>query len=124
MRMYNIDPSFLCRKHLLGEHVELHMMVGSIKNGKPSVSGWARAGLLDTYLLNVRHTAVSEEMLRRGYKHESPLDDDYSTVHEGRLNLIQDLSKIKQCPECKKMRKDYDNAQWVAYVDLFEVLSE
>lgn len=33
MRMWMVPPRHMCRKHLLGEHVELHMFVGSIKNG-------------------------------------------------------------------------------------------
>ena len=34
MRMWMIDPTMLCTKHLLGEHVELHMFVGTINKNK------------------------------------------------------------------------------------------
>lgn len=38
MRMWNINPRYMCRKHLLGEHVETHMLVGSLRKEK-SVQG-------------------------------------------------------------------------------------
>jgi len=28
MRMWMLNPKALCRKHLMGEHVEIHMLVG------------------------------------------------------------------------------------------------
>ena len=34
MRMWLVPPSHMCRKHLLGEHVELHMLLGTLKKGK------------------------------------------------------------------------------------------
>ena len=39
MRMWMVNPEILCRKHLLGEHVELHMLVGWIIKGK-SIQGY------------------------------------------------------------------------------------
>lgn len=32
MRMWMVDPKIMCRKHLLGEHLELHMLAGCINN--------------------------------------------------------------------------------------------
>ena len=34
MRMWMLPPAGMCRKHLLGEHVELHMLLGSLRRGK------------------------------------------------------------------------------------------
>ena len=31
MRMWMIDPTLLCRKHLLGEHGELHKFIPSFR---------------------------------------------------------------------------------------------
>lgn len=72
MRMWMIDPTRLCRKHLLGEHNELHMLTGSILKGK-SLEGFVRNGLLEAHAIAARHEALAAEMLRRGYKHNSPL---------------------------------------------------
>ena len=30
MRMWGVDPKQMCRQHLLGEHVELHMQAGAV----------------------------------------------------------------------------------------------
>lgn len=61
----------MCRRHLLGEHVETHMMVGSLLRGK-NMEGFYH-GLIDTRLIRPRHDALVVEMLRRGYRHASPL---------------------------------------------------
>ncbi len=34
-----VDPTIMCRNHLLGEHVEIHMFVGTIDQGQ-SVRGF------------------------------------------------------------------------------------
>lgn len=77
MRMWMIAPVFLCRKHLLGEHNELHMLAGSILRVK-SLEGFVRNGLLQVGDMAARHEALAQEMLSRGYNHHSPLPE----VHE------------------------------------------
>ncbi len=47
MRMWNVLPEYLCRKHLLGEHVEMHMFVGTIKRGV-SLNGYIKNKLVET----------------------------------------------------------------------------
>lgn len=74
MRMWMIDPTLLCRKHLLGEHTELHMLAGSILRGT-SLEGFVRNGLLQVGDIAARHEALAQEMLARGYAHQSPLPD-------------------------------------------------
>lgn len=73
MRMWMVNPSFLCRRHLLGEHVELHMLAGSILRGK-RLDGFVSKGLLQPEAIGERHCALAAEMGRRGYSHQSPLD--------------------------------------------------
>ena len=81
MRMWiGVSPSEMCRKHLLGEHVELHMMVGSIRKGK-SLAGFFRNRLIFPESIEARHDLISEEMINRGYQHRSVLPDyDYSNL--------------------------------------------
>lgn len=38
MRMWMVPPELMCRQHLLGEHVELHMFVGAINKGTSVVT--------------------------------------------------------------------------------------
>lgn len=76
MRIWDLPPRELCRAHLLGEHRELHGLWNILTQGKggyslhPETRRW-EGRLAALYL---RHDALVEEMLRRGYRHESPLD--------------------------------------------------
>lgn len=73
MRMWNVDVKKMCRKHLLGEHVEMHMFVSSVKNGK-SLQGFINTGLVEVHNIKKRHDELVQEMLFRGYKHKTPLN--------------------------------------------------
>ena len=76
MRIWDIRPEKLCRKHLLAEHSELHALWSVITNKKkgfskhPETLRW-KGKLRALYL---RHQELVKEMERRGYKHRSPLD--------------------------------------------------
>jgi hypothetical protein len=72
MRMWMLPPEILCRKHLLGEHNEIHKFVGHFNKGK-SINGWIRRGYIAIHRLQERHDELAAEMLRRGYNHQSPL---------------------------------------------------
>src|ERR1700733_14845622 len=72
MRMWMVDPHLMCRKHLLGEHVELHMMTAWLAKGR-KVNGWADSNCLEPRAIGSRHTVLVKEMIRRGYTHKSPL---------------------------------------------------
>ena len=74
-----VDPTLLCRKHLLGEHVECHMFRGSLLKGT-SLRGFLESGLLDSRLLARRHDQLAKELQGRGYRHESPLPRDFDTM--------------------------------------------
>jgi Pyrimidine dimer DNA glycosylase len=76
VRIWDIDPSLLCRQHLLGEHRELHA-VWAVLTGEgrgyrrhPETRRWE--GRLPA--LARRHEALVGEMRRRGFDHRSPLD--------------------------------------------------
>ena len=67
-----VDPAVLCRQHLLGEHVELHMIVGSVRKGR-DLTWMLDRGLLEPSRVEERHAALVTEMRRRGYGHRSPI---------------------------------------------------
>jgi hypothetical protein len=81
MRIWDIPPDKLCRQHLLGEHHELHALWSIIINNKkgfahhPETMRW-RGKLRALYF---RHEALVEEMIKRGYKHRTPLDPAFAT---------------------------------------------
>lgn len=72
MRMWMVDPRHMCDKHLLGEHVELHMFVGAMNKGT-SMKGFLDNNLLEPGSLYARHELLVGEMLARGMRHQSPL---------------------------------------------------
>lgn len=107
MRQWMVDPRIMCRKHLLGEHVEHHMFVGSINKGK-SMDGFLKNNLLEPLALTERHAALVQEMERRGYNHNSPLpvahfekNDPALLVTIDRQSALDDL--IGRCPECRAL---------------------
>lgn len=75
MRIWDLPPAILCRQHLLGEHRELHALWIILTQNKkgyahhPETLRWI--GKLPA--LAIRHTALIEEMKKRGYHHNSPL---------------------------------------------------
>jgi hypothetical protein len=48
------------------------MMAGALNRGK-TLEGFYEKGLIDTRQIRPRHEALVAEMLRRGYRHQSPL---------------------------------------------------
>ena len=77
MRVWDVPPSILCRRHLLGEHRELHGLWNVITLGKTGYREHRetkrRIGRLAA--LYNRHEAQAAEMLRRGNRHNTPLDE-------------------------------------------------
>jgi len=105
MRMWMVDPKILCRKHLLGEHVELHMLYGSIIRGRyKHTEKWNK--LVSPAELHERHCGLVEEMESRGYNHKSPIDafpDDYVPPKGDIDDSLGDL--MGRCKECRDRNK-------------------
>jgi hypothetical protein len=72
--MWMVDPALMCDKHLLGEHVECHMLAGSLALER-GIDGFVAKGLLEPASLEERHEALAAEMTGRGFDHRSPLPD-------------------------------------------------
>lgn len=75
MRVWDVEPSRLCRSHLLGEHAEVHAVFAVISGDRagyrahPEVRRWR--GKLPA--LKKRHDALAAELERRSYRHASPM---------------------------------------------------
>jgi len=100
MRMWNVDPRLMCTQHLLGEHVEMHMFVGCIRKDH-NLDGYVNGGMVHIKSIPDRHSALVDEMIRRGFEHRSPLppfaiDDSPSSV-----DPVANLAELRRrCPEC------------------------
>jgi hypothetical protein len=71
-----VEPEEMCDNHLLGEHKELHMEVGCLKNhphGQAIVEGHVSEGQVVLSQIGQRHKKLVLEMLERGMNHESPI---------------------------------------------------
>nr|VFJ45054.1 MAG: Pyrimidine dimer DNA glycosylase /DNA-(apurinic or apyrimidinic site) lyase [Candidatus Kentron sp. DK]VFJ52585.1 MAG: Pyrimidine dimer DNA glycosylase /DNA-(apurinic or apyrimidinic site) lyase [Candidatus Kentron sp. DK] len=83
MRIWDIDPGYLNRQSLLGEHRELHGIVSILLNGKkgyahhPETMRWSGRG----WALGRRHRQLVCEMALRGYVDRSPVE---TRSNEGR----------------------------------------
>jgi len=78
MRVWDIHPKHLCRKHLLAEHRELHGLWNILTiHGRRG--GYARHPETLRWVgkekaLYRRHERLVREFARRGYRHRTPLD--------------------------------------------------
>ncbi|MEA2015483.1 MAG: pyrimidine dimer DNA glycosylase/endonuclease V [Actinomycetota bacterium] len=102
--MWGVDPKILCNKHLLGEHLEMHMFAGCIKK-KISLKGYCNNKLVRMDLLKKRHYILADEMISRGMKHNSPMPEiDYLSLKYGEIDIKANLDElISRCPACRKI---------------------
>ena len=109
MRMWMVDPKIMCRKHLLGEHLELHMFVGTINKGI-SIQGYLDKNLLEPLGLIGRHALLVEEMTRRGYNHQSPLPRPVIPIHQQWVIIDREMALtdlLSRCEDCRKRRTEH-----------------
>lgn len=106
MRMWMINPKFLCRYHLLGEHKELHMLVGALNKGK-NLKGYFDKNQIAIHYIIPRHEELVKEFIRRGYNHKSPLPE-FNVYIKGKIDLLYNLQDLQnRCSTCQKLQKNY-----------------
>ncbi|MBU1014102.1 MAG: pyrimidine dimer DNA glycosylase/endonuclease V [Bacteroidetes bacterium] len=109
MRIRDIDPKQLCRKHLFGEHREIHGLWSILIKHK-GVGGYARHPETLRWIgkqgtSNHRHDLLVNEMISRGYQHQSPLigkiakDEGKQSIFINNINEQKELLNNKPC-EC------------------------
>lgn len=108
MRMWLIEPKLMCKKHLLGEHGELHKFLHNwIK--QHSITGRIAGNAMEPLSYKARHDALADEMLARGMNHKSPLEQpDFSYLpveqREYKVNVrANELLIMERCKECKRL---------------------
>jgi hypothetical protein len=98
VRIWDIEPTWLCRQHLLGEHRELHAVWTILTEGKrgysthPEVLRWQ--GKLAA--LYARHEQLVAEMTRRGYRHRSPLEAALATGRDRQEELLMSRGEQRE----------------------------
>ena len=98
MRIWDLEPSLLCDRHLLGEHRELHAVWSVITASKrgyanhPETLRW-RGRLKALY---ARHDKLVAEMQRRGFDHRSPLDRALATGATRQTELLEPVERQRE----------------------------
>lgn len=123
MRMWMVDPKFMCVKHLLGEHLEIHMFLGTLKR-KKSIKGYIEKNCCEPRSFKQRHDDLVEEMIARDYKgHKTPIKDiDCAGVCDlpieqqywkiDKYNSLSDL--VCRCPRCNSIYNKILNITYVS----------
>lgn len=108
MRVWDIHPKHLCRKHLLAEHRELHGLwnILTIHKGRggysrhPETLRWVGK----TRALYDRHEALVKEFKHRGYNHYTPLDKKLAKGRKNQkifINTVAEQKIILKKKPCK-----------------------
>lgn len=108
MRVWDVPPKCLCRKHLLGEHRELHGLWNILTKHK-GMGGYSQHPETKRWVgrekaLYLRHEALVVEMVRRGYKHLSPLDKRMAkgkAIQDQFINTRKEQQVILKAKPCE-----------------------
>lgn len=116
MRTWMVDPSIMCRAHLLGEHREIHALVGMLNKAattmpklKPAVVGLIIHRCIEPQSLAERHEELVFEMLARGWNHYTPFPD-FATDFLGVIDrTVSRNLLLNKCPECAERARKSDH---------------
>lgn len=112
MRMWMLDPKLLCRKHLLGEHSEIHKHKHNFEKHHSIAGRISPIVLIEPENMSKRHDELAQEMLNRGYNHQSQYEQpDLSYLPDEQRYAKVDLAYnakdlFERCPDCNKMLFD------------------
>lgn len=108
MRMWMINPKLLCRKHLLGEHNEIHKHIPSFRKGHKIDGRFTPIVQIELKSLLKRHDELANEMLERGYNHKSPLENipdlkfTYPEYYDKEVDIEYSLIDLyDRCENCR-----------------------
>ena len=105
--MWMVNPSILCRQHLLGEHGEIHKHRHNFVKGH-RISG--RKGQIEPVSMSSRHDELETEMKSRGMNAKSPYEQpdlsgyDLEGFTVDREESLKEL--VHRCPECRERSKE------------------
>lgn len=100
MRMWKLNPEYMCRQHLLGEHLEMHMFLGCFKLGK-NIDGYVKNQLVEVHNIKTRHDSLAKEMVKRGYTHKTEMEN-LLLPERGEISLLE--GKVELLFRCEKCR--------------------
>jgi len=111
MRMWGINPKLLCRQHLLGEHNEIHKHRHNFVKHHRITGRIYPIVLIEPENMEKRHNELAQEMINRGYNHNSPYEQpDLSYLKNeerfAKISIDKSISDLKsRCSECSERIK-------------------
>ena len=105
-----VNPRLLCRKHLLGEHGEIHKHRHNFVK-RHSIDKRIELGQIEPKSMKQRHDELADEMVRRGYNHNSPyIMPDLSHLPVEQQEFVVDKKQSvrelhERCPECLELSR-------------------
>ena len=114
MRMWNVDPSLLCKQHLLGEHGEIHKHRHNFVKKHKIDGRMSPIVQIEPSSMQSRHDELANEMLRRGMDHKSPyiqpdisyLPESYQRAKVDVAYSVYDLGQ--RCEHCRHLIEAYN----------------
>ena len=118
MRMWMVPVKIMCRKHLLGEHVECHMIESHLFN-KKKISGYVRNNCIEPTSLRRRHNQLVTEMEIRKYNHDSPLKHNSLELYYlpskeecAKVNVRKSQWELlKRCKDCRRLYNETNSIE-------------
>lgn len=108
MRMWGVNPKLLCRQHLLGEHNEIHKHRHNFVKKHSIAKRISPVVQIEPENMKKRHDELVEEMIARGYNHNSPYEQpdlSHLTSEEryAKIEIGISIADLRnRCPECTK----------------------
>jgi len=110
MRMWGVNPRWLCDKHLVGEHGEMHKFLPTFRKKTRVNKRFTPVVQIQFKNYLERHDSLAEEMLCRGMNHKSPLVDipNFELIYPEYYHLEIDISNSvldlkSRCSRCKEI---------------------
>ncbi len=112
MRIWDVSPQQLCRKHVLAEHRELHGLWNILTKHRGK-GGYSRHPETLRWVgkqkaLYARHEELVAEFLRRGYRHQTPLDKRLavgSGTQNSFINTLEEQQSLLKQKPCQCLLK-------------------
>lgn len=115
MRMWMTDPKYLCRKHLLGEHGEIHKHKHNFVKHHKIDKRISPIVQIEPSSMQKRHDELVIEMKNRNYNHNSEYiqpDISYLPIEQqtAKVDLEYSLNDLhNRCEECRNRFKELQN---------------
>ena len=100
------------------------MFIGTFKR-QLQINGYIKNNLVEPLSIQERHDVLVEEILRRGFNHNSPMSFDPNILNylpkekrEVKVNVVNALDDlIRRCPVCRARYQVLIDTDWIPMLD-------